>query len=360
MEALLKSELASLAQGSLNARSVDSSIALLLRRWWEQPADLTQLDESTRDRKLSPVEIEAKIHIYRAECSRTANGIGRYPFMLPQQFERALHNFYDLLGPVAYRPPDALVDTYRNGLIQELAAAGLPERISERLLVQFNEFYDSLPSRQFLAASTRQTRLLSQYQVREDSVASTDRPARNVFLEFERGSFFAPDLDPRNTIVYRRGVPPCDFEDMELRPSPAEQVAELGHLESLLKTLGISAHVQEQIIAVRKKAWEGMADRYSDRFEKLIWRTPGAEELEVIASYYGARLRRKGLKPEEIECRVRSLREYYESRPQDQTPVGDETRRDIKANYEALMKQCRNLTQEQIEQRLGRFDASSK
>lgn len=312
---------------------MDALLAERLRHWWRIEHCELELPSDIGLRQLSPVEIRVRLMKHERLFHE-----GAFPdkFWPPEQFERAVRNFYEWLGPVVHRPTDTAVKEYRESFTNSLDVLDVEADERARMLVEFDRFYDELPDLEFLAASTSQSRALARYQREEDAAAAGVRKPRNLALAFRRGEFFAPDLDPAAIVCFIPEEP--EFVSLEggCRPDEQEQVTELAHLRSLLDSFGVSPEMRERVVAGRKAAWQELPETLPDRYEKLLWRKPSAEELDTIATHYGIILRLRGLEDDAIALWVRALRDYYQSRAPEDGVFDLMTGRDRKENLKIM------------------------
>ena len=90
---------------------------------------------------------------------------------------------------------------YRNIFASHLRELQVPESDHGTYLAQFDEFYDSLPYKPCLACLDTKSRALLQYQTRENEEAGNLRKPRNILADYDKGEFFAPDVDLRAIIA---------------------------------------------------------------------------------------------------------------------------------------------------------------
>jgi hypothetical protein len=332
---------------------LNAEVARLLHEAWESPTTFEEKLQWTRDRRLSPIELQVQIAIYKDIC---ATQQARYPFMEAEQFANALQNFQDWVGPIPHRPPNHLVKQYRSVFAENLRTLGAHDAEYSAYLEAFDSFYASLPTKQFLANSTTKSRLLKKYQAAETEQARQNRGSRNIEVEFNKGTFFSPDLDPNATIAMRPFDPPFDLANLELRPSPTEQTSELKHLRQLLAEMNLSSEVAQEVISLRQRAWQEMPEAFPERITNLLWRTPGKEELEVILAFYDVFMQRENIDYEIRDARLNACRDYYTSRPQRAAPLDEQTRNDIRDNFKAMMLEVGFFSEADVENKLNRFD----
>lgn len=329
----------------------DASVASLLREQWGLPATIQEAAQLTRDRNLSPIESKVLIRLWQQLHQSQGS---QSPFSSADQVEEAIGNFQQWTAPITFRPSAELLAMYRNIFAYHLRALKVPESDHSNYLGQFDEFYDSLPSRPCLACLDTQSRALLKYQTRENEEAGNLRKPRNILADYDKGEFFAPDVDLRAIIAHPEFV---RIVRQGVRPTPEEQASELKELRSLLVELEVSSDLVQEILELRESAWQQMPESLPERITRLIWRTPGAEELEAIVDYYKDYLQSTGTDKNITLARLKSCRDYYASKPPAREAVDAETLRDMRDNYEILMREGSRLPEDQIKARLERFDA---
>jgi hypothetical protein len=328
----------------------DASVASLLREQWGLPATIQEASQLTRGRKLSPIESQVLVRLWQQlHKSKGAQS----PFSSADQVERAIGNFQSWTAPIPFRPSAELLAMYRNIFASHLRALQVPESDHGTYLAQFDESYDSLPYKPCPACLDTKSRALIQYQTRENEEAGNLRKPRNILADYDKGEFFAPDVDLRAIIAIPEFV---DIVRRGVRPTPEEQASELKELRSLLVELDVSSDLVQEICELRESAWQQIPESLPERITRLIWRTPGAEELEAILDYYRAHLKYTGADDTIMGARLKSCRDYYASKHPPNERVDAETLRDIRDNYETLMREGSRLPEDQIKARLERFD----
>ena len=332
----------------------DASVASLLREQWGLPATTQEAAQLTRDRKLSPIESKVLIRLWQQLHHSKGS---QSPFSSADQAETAIGNFQSWTAQIPFRPSAELLAMYRDIFASHLRALQVPESDHGPYLAQFDEFYDSMPYKPCLACLDTKSRTLSKHQTRENEEAGDLRKPRNILAGYDKGDFFAPDVDLRAIIAIPEFV---DIARRGVRPAPEEQASELKELRSLLVELDVSSDLVQEILELRESAWQQMPESTPERITRLIWRTPGSEELEAILDYYGAHLEYTGADENIMGARLKSCRDYYALKTPANERVDSETLRDTRDNYETLMREGSRLPEDQIKAKLERFDSLSR
>lgn len=322
-------------------------------------------------RKLSPAEIHVQELLHEAliKSGRTV-----YQNVSPEEFARAMQAFQDWVPNWTYRPSNDLVEQYRGKLLAQIDELGLPEEARQTYVRQFDSFYDALPSRRCVAYTTAKSRTLGKLQDEEDRIAAGfPRSPRNIFVEFNKGRIFLPDLQPQALLApeFYALIPRVDGEpdpsDFDLRPSHNEQGQEIDHLRQFLFNFGVERDVIASVVSMRLRAWQEMPESLPKRVVQLLGRDVSQEELEVVLCYYELRLRATTESSEEyISNTLRACKDYYDSKPKEGIPSDGQTFNDRRRNYEAMMRAIKSMSDDQsvaerfseseIARRLERFD----
>ena len=85
----------------------------------------------------------------------------------------------------------------------------------------------------------------------------------------------------------------------------------------------------------------------------------GPLELNAIVDYLECRLRYVGKSDEQIFSRLSACRQYYLAKAGPSEPLDDQTRQDIRENFENILIAARKLSQAEIQQKLEQFDSSA-
>ena len=350
----------------LHTRSVDREVSGILENWWRSRWRF--IDAHSSRRRCSPAEVDVEILVHQARAARQLDPEKKptpvWPLDPMDRFVIARRRYHEWLGLPDSRPGETWLEDFRARFTERLASLALADDVAERLRAEFDSFYDALPPRRFLAGPTVRDRRVAGYQRAENLAAADIRPARNVFLDDERGRFFAPDLEPQAAVAAWDFKPPHGWSDLDVRPTTEEQTDELAALEELCDDIGLSAKIREEIVALRRRAWETMPESIPPRFLDLLHRTPDPEELAAILDLYERRMRDgsittpddKAIPENQIPDRLAACREHYRGLPPRGGWSSLQARADARLNYAALLTEAGTLSADDISRRLAAFD----
>jgi len=245
-------------------------------------------------------------------------------------------------------------------LLEVLEDSGLRDLDWQDCLRHFHEFYDGLAPRPLQALCTTKIRALARYQADEDAAAAREGVVpRNLAARYERGAFFAPDIEPHLLhAAYEEAMSLISEQGgLDLRPTPEEQAEERERLKKVVAAMELSEGVAERIVGLRERAWQQMPEAYPPSVRKLLDRTPTSEELEAMVAFYRRGMEPSGMAGDILESRLEACKAHYAGRPPSNEPLDAETRELFRENYRGLMEHSKMGSKDEIEERLRRYEA---